>query len=81
MALAVRYGLPALIFVAGVVCLVLGGDVLIGAGIVLIGVAALVAIFGAFARLSLASQDDRDREEAAREYFSRHGRWPPGRRP
>jgi hypothetical protein len=76
----VRYGLPAVIFVAGIVCLVVGGDVALGAGIVLIGVAVLVAVFGAFARLSLASQDDREREEAAREYFSRHGRWPGHRR-
>jgi len=76
MAPVVRYGLPALILAAGIVCLVIGGDALVGAGIVLIGVAALVAIFGAFARLSLASQDDREREEAAREHFSRTGRWP-----
>jgi hypothetical protein len=29
-------------------------------------------------RMSIASNKDRDREEAAREYFDRHGRWPDG---
>jgi hypothetical protein len=27
-------------------------------------------------RLSIESNRERDREEEAREYFSRHGRWP-----
>ena len=74
-----RYGFPALILVVGIVLLVIGGDAAIGAGIVLIGVAVLVLVFNLFARLAVASQDDREREEAARDYYTRHGRWP-GRR-
>jgi hypothetical protein len=27
-------------------------------------------------RMSVASNRERDREEEAREYFDRHGRWP-----
>jgi hypothetical protein len=76
---AVRYALPALVFVAGLVLLVVGGDAGVGAGIVLVGVAVLVALFNVFARMSVASQDDREREQAARAYFERHGRWPRGR--
>lgn len=79
---AFRYGLPAAILVAGVVLLVVGGEVATGIGIVFIGSAFLVALFNAFIRLAGSSQDDRDREAAAREEFARTGRWPappPGR--
>jgi hypothetical protein len=72
----VRYGLPLLLIAAGAVLLVAGGDAAVGAGIVLIGAAGVLFVFNLFARMSVASQDDREREEAAREYFSQHGRWP-----
>jgi hypothetical protein len=41
--------------------------------------AVLVALVNVCARVSVAGQDDREREDAARAYFERHGRWPPGR--
>ncbi|MBO0768446.1 MAG: hypothetical protein J2O48_07150 [Solirubrobacterales bacterium] len=46
-----------------------------------IGVGAIIAaimiwLFGYMVRLSLTSSSDRDKEEAAREYFARTGRWP-----
>jgi len=75
----VRYGVPLVILVAGIVFLV-GGDTAFG--IVLIGIAVLVELADLFARISISSQDDRDAEEAARERYSRTGRWgPPGGRP
>jgi hypothetical protein len=74
-----RIGLPAAILVAGVVLVLVGGDAGVGAGIVLIGVAALVSMFNTAVRLGLASGRDRDREEAARRFFDEHGRWPPDR--
>jgi hypothetical protein len=43
---------------------------------VLIGVGFLVALGGALMRLSIESNRDREREEEARRYFDRHGRWP-----
>jgi hypothetical protein len=61
-----RIGLPAAIAVAGVVCLALGGDAGVGAGIVLIGVAGLVVLANLLIRLSIASQEDRAREERRR---------------
>ena len=60
--IVVRVVLPALIALAGVVLLLLGGDTRQGAGIVLIGVALLVVLANLFIRLALASQRDRDRE-------------------
>jgi hypothetical protein len=62
----VRYGLPAAILVAGIVLIVIGGDAAVGAGIVLIGVAGLVALANAFMRLALQSERDREREEERR---------------
>ena len=72
----VRYGIPALIALAGVVLVVAGGDSGAGAGVVLIGIAGLVLLANVFVRLSLQSEDDREREEGARRFYSEHGRWP-----
>jgi hypothetical protein len=71
----VRYGLPLVIAVAGFVCLIVGGDAA-GAGVVLIGSAAMVLLVNALFRLSLRSNEEREQEERARERFERTGRWP-----
>ena len=52
----------------------------IGAGVTLVGVGMLVALLNVLMRLGIESGADRDREEEARRYFDRHGRWPPSRR-
>jgi hypothetical protein len=73
----VRYGLPAAIALAGVVVLIIGAGqgISAAAGITLIGVAFLVGLVNLLARLAISSQDDREREERARDRFSREGRW------
>ena len=68
----VRLVLPATIAVAGVVLVSVGGDAALGAGIVLIGVAALVVLANVLMRLGLSSERDREREEERR----RRGRGP-----
>ena len=72
----VRVWLPAAIALAGVALIALGGDAGRGAGVVLIGVAALVVLVNLLARLSVSSERDREREEEQRRYFSSRGRWP-----
>ncbi len=73
----VRYGIPSGIALAGVITIVVGSSsVATAAGIALIGVAVLVYGIGIMARLSVSSQHERDREQDAREEFSRTGRWP-----
>jgi len=74
--MAFRIGLPAVIAAAGIVLLVLGGGLRTGLGAALLGIALMVALVDVAARLSISSQDDRDREQAARRYFQRTGRWP-----
>jgi hypothetical protein len=61
-----RIGLPAAIFVAGVVLIIIGGDAPLGAGIVLIGVAGLVALANVLIRLAIQSERDREREAERR---------------
>ena len=63
----VRFGLPAAIFVAGIVLIAIGGDAPLGAGIVLIGVAALVVLANVMMQLGLQSERDREREAERRE--------------
>jgi uncharacterized membrane protein len=73
---AVRVLLPSAIVAAGVVLLLVGGENEAGAGVALIGCAVVVVLFNLFLRLGVRDAADRDRDEAAREHFDRHGRWP-----
>ena len=63
----VRIALPAAILVAGIVLVVIGGDATLGAGIVLIGVSALVVLANVFMQLGLQSEREREEEERRRE--------------
>lgn len=75
---ATRVWLPLLIALAGVIAIVLGRGhtALAATGVVLLGVALMVWMTNWLFRMSVESNRDRDREEAAREYFDRHGHWP-----
>ena len=80
---ATRIWLPVAIAVAGVVAIVLGGArttghgaILSAAGVALLIVALIVWMINWMYRMSVESNRDREREERAREYFDRHGRWP-----
>ncbi len=73
--LFVRYGIPLAMTIAGIVCLVIGGDAA-GSGVVLIGSAGIVLLVNLLFRLSLVSNREREQEEQAREQFERTGHWP-----
>jgi hypothetical protein len=75
---ATRVWVPVLIAIAGVVGIVIGhgSSSAAGAGVGLLIVAVIVWMINWMFRMSVESNRDRDREEAAREYFDRHGRWP-----
>jgi lysylphosphatidylglycerol synthetase-like protein (DUF2156 family) len=86
MLVATRLWLPLAIAVGGVVLIVLGHASLsdqsttrtveAGAGVALLLVALIVWMINWMFRMSVESNRDREREEQAREYFDRHGRWP-----
>jgi hypothetical protein len=73
--LAIRYGIPLAILVAGIVALAIGGDAA-GAGVVLCGSAFMVLLINVLFRLSIVSNKEREEEERARDEFERCGRWP-----
>jgi hypothetical protein len=77
MSRAVRIGLPAAMLVAGLF-LTFGLDSrgAHGAGYTLLGSSALLVLSIVIFRAGLESTADRDREEAARLFFDREGRWP-----
>jgi len=83
-----RVWLPLLIAAGGVVMIVLGhgrtngtggtalGNSLAAGGVALLIAALIVWMINWMFRMSVQSNRDREREEAARAYFDRHGRWP-----
>jgi hypothetical protein len=73
----VRYGLPAALIVAGFVILFAGSDsvrwdgwaMCVGAGLALL-------LLNVLFRYGAKGDREREAEDAAREYFAQHGRWP-----
>jgi hypothetical protein len=74
---AVRYGLPAGLFLAGVILLAAdpGGKGAEGFGL-FGGAAVSIALLNVLFRLGASGDRDREAEERARDYFREHGRWP-----
>ena len=70
----IRYGIPAALVLAGQVILIATGDAVSWAGFTGAGLAVL--LIGFLVRIGVEGDRERDREEAARQYFSKHGRWP-----
>jgi hypothetical protein len=67
---AVRYGIPLVLLVAGVVVAGTSGSV--AAGALFISAATAVLLLNVLYRIGVQG----DREEEARRYFDEHGRWP-----
>ena len=76
--LALRVGLPLALLLAGLVILIAGETQL---GLIMVGIAGMSVIVDVYARQSIDSSDDREREEQARRMFSQTGRWPSARGP
>ena len=77
MMIGVRYVLPAVIALAGIVILIFDQSLIGLEGFVLfIGVAGSILLLNVLYRIGVSGDAERDREEAARTYFDEHGRWP-----
>jgi hypothetical protein len=75
--LAVRYVLPAILFLGGLVLLAIEPNTIGLEGLAMATGAALsVLLLNWLFRAGVRGDRERAREEAAREYFDRHGRWP-----
>jgi hypothetical protein len=73
--LAVRYGVPSLIVIGGLVLVLVSPDNLHG-GLGIIGAGIAVGMLNLFFRIGVSGDKERDAEDAARDYFDLHGRWP-----
>jgi hypothetical protein len=75
--IAVRYVLPAVIFLAGVLALIFSDTINGLEGLAMgIGVALSVLLLNVLYRVGVKGDLERDDEEAARVFYDEHGRWP-----
>jgi membrane-bound ClpP family serine protease len=73
----VRYGIPLLLFLGGVLMLVLEPNTVGIEGFAMAtGAALAVLLLNALFRAGVKGDRERDREAEAREYLEKHGRWP-----
>jgi hypothetical protein len=73
----VRYGLPAGLVLAGFVLLFAAPDNTRYEGFAMcVGAGLAVLLLNVLFRLGASGDRERDDEDAAREYFGKHGRWP-----
>lgn len=74
---AIRYGLPAVIALVGIVIVAVNPSQLGLEGFILfIAAAGSILLLNVLHRIGVSGEQDRYDEEAAREYFDKHGRWP-----
>jgi hypothetical protein len=70
---AVRYGIPAVLFLTGMIVSAVAS---VAAGALFISAATAVLLLNLLFRIGVEGDKERDREDAARRYFDEHGRWP-----
>jgi hypothetical protein len=73
----VRYGIPAVLVLAGVICLFAAPEGSRAEGFALFTGAGLsVLLLNALFRVGVSGDAEREREDQAREHFAEHGSWP-----
>jgi len=74
----VRIWLPALVTLAGVAVMVIGGfdDIALEGGAGIIGAGLAISLMNLLFRFGLGNDRDRDEEDAARRFLDVHGHWP-----
>lgn len=78
MLFALRYVVPAVLVVVGIVILIAGdgSDIAVEGWALFTGAGVTVLLLNVLFRIGVEGDKARDREERAREYFDRHGHWP-----
>jgi hypothetical protein len=73
----VRFGLPLVLIVAGfVILLVVDDDKRWDGWAMCVGSGLAILLLNVLFRVGASGDREREREDEAREYFSRHGHWP-----
>jgi hypothetical protein len=73
---AIRYGIPLVLLVAGVIVSATAGGVGLAAGALFFSAASAVLLLNVLYRIGVQGDKERDTEQAARDFFDQHGRWP-----
>jgi hypothetical protein len=71
---AIRYGIPLVLLIAGVVVGAVADS--IAAAALFFSAASAVLLLNVLYRIGAEGDKERDKEERARAYFDEHGRWP-----
>jgi hypothetical protein len=75
--IGVRYILPAVVALIGLVILIFDQSLIGLEGFVLfVGAAGSILLLNVLHRIGVSGDAERDREEDARAYFDEHGHWP-----
>jgi hypothetical protein len=74
--IGIRYVLPAVVTVAGVVVMAFGSETDLEGGASIVSAGLAIYFLNWLFRIGVTGDRERDDEQAAREYFKRHGRWP-----
>jgi len=72
----IRYVLPAVVTVAGVVVMAFGSETDLEGGASIVSAGLAIYFLNWLFRIGVTGDRERDAEQAAREYYKRHGRWP-----
>jgi hypothetical protein len=72
----VRYVLPAMTVIAGLTFMALGGENNLEGGASIVSAGLAIYLVNWLLRMGADGDRERDAEQAARDYYCRHGRWP-----
>ena len=73
---AVRYGIPLVLVLAGVIISATAGGVGLAAGALFFSAGTAVLLLNVLYRIGVEGDKERDTEQEARDFFDQHGRWP-----
>ncbi len=73
---AVRYGIPLVLVVAGMIVSATAGSVGLAAGALFFSAGTAVLLLNVLFRIGVEGDKERDTEQEARNFFDQHGRWP-----
>jgi hypothetical protein len=73
----VRYWLPGLVVLGGLLVIAIGGDeIALEGGAAIIGAGLSIALLNFLYRVGVKGDRERDEEVEARRFFDEHGYWP-----
>lgn len=72
----IRYVLPVVVTLCGAVIMAFGSEADLEGGASIVSAGLAIYFLNWLYRIGVRGDRERDTEEEAREYFSRHGRWP-----